>query len=729
MPLDPTPAQREGAEDVLNIDLGRYLAAIRKYAWVIAAIVALAVTGAVVYTARQTKIYQATASVQVAPRLPDPLSAAAETLASGAGATDSYYKEQLTVLKSNSLLRATIDTYQLAPLLLSDKEREGLPDDVVGQHATERLADMVKVEYPNQDHVIYVTVKSANAKLAADIANDHVATYGEYAQGMISNGKIADALQKQFEAAEQELKDAEAALYKFQKDNDLLAVSIEDKQSLASANITSYTARLNDARSHRIELNAKLQRMRRTVANQGDVLDSPVLALAQSPALDTLKASYFEERTKFAELEKSMGPKSPEYQMQKAKVDDLHAALEAEVQRQVAAVEEEFQTSLATEAALGGEVQRFEKEALDLGPVLVGYNDLARKKKSAEDKYNILVARLSTNVLTGDINRATDAKLVKTLDLAIVPTDPVSPKLRVNIAVAGALSLFFGIGLAMLLAWLDRSVKSVEDAQVAAGAPVLGMIPMIAEGEIASGDDKARDLYVHEHPTHAVAEFCRSLRTNILFSGGDKELKTLVVSSPNQREGKTTTVIYLGTTMAQSGQRVLLVDTDMRRPRLHRSMGVSREKGLSNLIVGEDSYDDVIKSTEIQNLFVLPCGPTPPNPAELLMTKRFAHVLEELKSRFDRIILDSPPLQGLTDAVVLSKQTDGALLVVRAGKTLRDEVKRAASEIRSVDGPITGVILNEFDMEDRRYGYYYRYRYNYQYGEDQKETKEASQTA
>ena len=722
--MEPNQAPQAGEEAVFNIDFRRYLEAIRKYVWVIAAIVALAIVGAFAYTARQTPIYQATATVQVEPRLPDILSQNAEILATGA-ASGEYYKQQLSVLKSNSLLRATIEAYQLQNQLLTDKEREGLPDDVVYQRATDRLIDMVQVAYPNNDHIIYVTVRSPDKKLAADIANDHVSAYVEYSKGLISTTKAADALQKQFEAAEKELRDAEAALYKFQKDNDLLAVSIEDKQSLMSANITSTTQRLNDARTHRIELNSRLERMRKDAQQQGDVLDSPILALSQSAALDTLKSNYFEERTKFAELERQMGPKAPEYQMQKAKVDDLHAALAAEVQRQVNAVSEEYQAALATEAALGGEVKAFEQQALDLGPLLVGYNDLARKKKTAEDKYNILVARLSTNIMTGELNKATDASLVKPLDEALVPTDPVSPKLRVNVLVAGVVALVFGIGLALLLAWLDRSVKSLEDAQAAAGAPVVGMIPMIASGELGKEDEKARDLYVHEHPTHAVAEFCRSLRTNILFSGGDHELKTLVVTSPNQREGKTTMVIYLGTTMAQSGQRVLLVDTDMRRPRLHRSMGVSREKGLSNLIVGEESYDDVIKSTEIQNLFILPCGPTPPNPAELLMTKRFAHVLEELKSRFDRVILDSPPLQGLTDAVVLSKQTDGALLVVRAGKTLRDEVSRAAREIRSVDGPITGVILNEFDMDDRRYGYYYRYRYNYAYGDDVKEAGQA----
>jgi capsular exopolysaccharide synthesis family protein len=149
----------------------------------------------------------------------------------------------------------------------------------------------------------------------------------------------------------------------------------------------------------------------------------------------------------------------------------------------------------------------------------------------------------------------------------------------------------------------------------------------------------------------------------------------------------------------------------MRRPRLHVSTGVPRGIGLSNLIVGDESYDDAIKSTDIANLYVLPCGPLPPNPVELLMSKRFGIVLEELGKRFDRIILDSPPLGAVTDAVVLSKQTDGVALVVRAGKTLRDEVKRSVKQIRHVDGQVVGVILNQLDARERRYGYYDYYGY------------------
>jgi capsular exopolysaccharide synthesis family protein len=165
--------------------------------------------------------------------------------------------------------------------------------------------------------------------------------------------------------------------------------------------------------------------------------------------------------------------------------------------------------------------------------------------------------------------------------------------------------------------------------------------------------------------------------------------------------------MYLGTTMAQSGQKVLLIDSDMRRPRLHISTGVAREPGLSTLLLGDDNYDEVIKPTAVPNLFVLPCGPLPPNPAELLMTKRFEVVLEELGKRFTKIILDSPPLQPVTDGIVLTRRSEGVIIVVRSGQTLRDELRRSAKMVRGVKGKIFGIVINDRQERDSTYGYYY----------------------
>lgn len=482
---------------------------------------------------------------------------------------------------------------------------------------------------------------------------------------------------------------------------------------MVSSGITMYTAKLNDAHARRIELASKLERMRKA-ANE-DVLSSPILVLGENTSFDALRAEYYSERNKFIELEKEVGPKNTDYQMQKAKVDDLYNALQSEAKRMLAGLEEQVQAVLTTEAALKAEVDHATKDSLELGPKVVAYNELARKKKTAEDRYNLVRTKLSTSEMSYRMDRNFDSSNVRPLDPALVPTSPVSPSLRKNIAISIALALFAGMGLVFLIVFFDRSIKTTADAQQAIGAPVLGVIPLLHESQL-DGDERGRDLYVHKQPASSVAECCRSLRTNILFSSADRQLKTIVVSSANPREGKTTSVIYLGTTMAQSGQRVLLIDTDMRRPRLHVSMGVSRQTGLSNLIVGDKGYDEVIKATDIPNLSILPCGPLPPNPAELLMSQRFHAVLEELSRRFDRIILDSPPLQLVTDAVVLSKQTDGVILIVHADKTLRDDAKRAAKQIRSVGGGIFGTVVNAID--DSRSTYYYgKYGAYYSYNE------------
>ena len=709
---DDKPQTQTKADDseVFNLEIGRYIDGLRRYAWVVVAVMAIAITGAVVYTNRQPKIYEAYASVQIEPRLPDLLGQRQDVLSRTTVGGADYYAQQKQVLGSYRLVRQTVDQHRLYNKLLTDQERKDLRVEDMIESATGRMRAMLSVRYPDENRIMYVVVRHRDPKLASEIANAHVSTYVDYAKGLLTSDtkQASGALSTEFDDAETKLREAESAVYQFQKDNDLLAVSIEERQSMVSTSITSYTNRMNEMRARRIELSARLDRMRK--ASLDDVLQSPILVIGDNVSFDALRAQYYTERNKFIELEKVFGPKTAQYQMQKAKIDDLYSALQTEARRMLTGLEEQVKAVSATESALKAEVDRATKEALDLGPKIVAYNELLRRKKSLEDRYGILRTRLSTSELNDRMNRNFDSSNVRPLDPALIPSVPVSPNLRFNVAAAAVLSMLLGLGLVVLLVFMDRTIKTTADAQTATAAPVLGIIPMLDERELANNGESARDLYVHQQPTSRVAECCRSLRTNIMFSAADHQIKTIVVSSANPREGKTTSVIYLGTTMAQSGQRVLLIDTDMRRPRLHVSMGVPRQTGLSNLIVGDKDYDDVIRTTDIPNLYVLPCGPLPPNPAELLMTKRFEAVLEELTKRFDRIILDSPPLQVVTDAVVLSKlpQTDGVILVVHADKTERDDIKRSAKQIRDVGGTIFGVIVNAIEP-DSRSGYYYSY--------------------
>jgi succinoglycan biosynthesis transport protein ExoP len=696
-------------EPLLNFDVRRYVDGLRKYAWAVLAVVALAITAAVIYTQRQPKIYEAQASVQIEPRLPDLLGEREGILTrtSVGGGTD-YYMQQQQVLGSYRLARQTVEQNRLYTRLLTEEQRAERKTEELIEDATARLRKALVIQYPDQNRIMYIVVRDQSPQLAADIANAHIATYLDYSKGLLSSDtkQASGALSTEFDDAETKLRDAESALYQYQKDNDLLAVTLEERQNIVSSGITAYSVKFNEVHGQRLEIAAKLDRMRK--ASTVDVLQSPILLMGDHDSFDTLRAQYYTERNKFIELEKEIGPKNTQYQMQKAKVDDLYGALQSEARRMLAGVEEQLHAVIATEGALKAEVERATTASIELGPKVVAYNELLRRKKSAEDRYNILRSRLSTTELNDRMNRNFDPSNVRPLDPALVPTKPVSPSLRVNLAIAGVLSLVLGLGLVFLIVFLDRTVKTTADVLQISAAPVLGIIPMLDQADLPEGDESARDLYVHRQPASPTAECCRSLRTNILFSGAGKQIRTIVVSSANPREGKTTSVIYLGTTMAQSGQRVLLIDTDMRRPRLHVSMGVPRQTGLSNLIVGDRDYDEVIKKTDIPNLDILPCGPLPPNPAELLMTSRFETVLAELQGRYDLVILDSPPLQVVTDAVVLSKLCDGAILVIHANKTLRDDIQRAERQIRAVGGKIFGIILNAIEP-DKSSGYYYSY--------------------
>lgn len=691
----------------VQFDYARYLTALRKYIWLVAALVALSVGGALLYTSRQTPIYEAVTSIQIEPRLPDLLGTGdIFNVAAAAGNSGEYYRQQKKVLMSYTLAKQTVEQNDLVSKMLSRNEQKLLSHDDQVDIVTRRLQRMLMVRYPDQDRTFYISVRDPSAKFAAELANDHAQTYLNYAKGLLTldTGEATSALQAEFNAAEAKLRAAEEKIYKFQADNDMIAVTLEERQNLVAQNILAFTQKINDQTAKVIELNAKLGQMERE--SKQDVLSNPIVLMGDNPSYETLRATYYTERTHLLELEKDLGPKNTDYLAQKQKVDELYKALQGEVSILVEGTSDLQKAANVTNQGLNVELEKYKTEAKALSPKIVIYNELQRQRKDLEDQYNILRSRLAATQMTGNMSGILSN--VRPLDPALVPSVPAWPSMRLNVVIAGALALVAGIGIVFLLVFLDRSIKTTSDAIQSAGAPVLGIIPMLTESDLSKSDDRSRDMYVHEHPTSRVAECCRSLRTNIMFSAADQRSKTIVVCSANPREGKTTSVIYLGTTMAQSGQRVLLIDTDMRRPRLHASLGLPRQPGLSNLILGDENYDALIKPTEVPNLFVLPCGPLPPNPAELVMTKRFETVLAELGERFDRIILDSPPIGAVTDAVVLSRRTDGVILVVRASKTMRDELKRSASQVRDVGGSIFGVIVNEFNTSDRG-AYYYSY--------------------
>jgi capsular exopolysaccharide synthesis family protein len=362
-------------------------------------------------------------------------------------------------------------------------------------------------------------------------------------------------------------------------------------------------------------------------------------------------------------------------------------------------------------ASDAGAIQR-EMEALNA--VELEYKRLEAAAQSRKDLNTQLMVRQKEAQLQAEAR----ANNVRILDAALVPERPVSPRLFVNLSVALLIALFGGIGLALLIDSLDSSVKNQEQLEKEFGLTFLGLVPSMRPQRRKKGNRFEPtgpidpDRYVLDYPHSTAAECVRTVRTNLLFMAPERELRKLLITSAGPREGKTSTSVNIAATMAMSGNRVLLIDSDLRRPRIHRIFDLENNRGLSNLVLDpERDLATVAQPSGVENLDIMCSGPIPPNPAELLHTASFHRVVERLLERYDRIIFDSPPVCAVTDALILGNVCDGAVLVVRAGQTSREMVKKASRLLADVKVNILGALLNNVDVSRRGYGQYYYQEY------------------
>jgi len=294
-------------------------------------------------------------------------------------------------------------------------------------------------------------------------------------------------------------------------------------------------------------------------------------------------------------------------------------------------------------------------------------------------------------------------------DAAVKPTVPLKPKKLLNIILAMIFGLFGGVALVFFLEYLDDSVKAVEDIERITKWPFLASVPEIEEGGTLKEMEK--DVFVDIKPKDPISEIYRSIRTRMLFTAVDgKPIKTVMITSPGPQEGKTTTLCNLGIAIAQNRQRVLLVDADMRRPRLHETFGAKNDKGLSSFISGQVSFDDVAQKTKIENLSIVSGGVVPPNPSELLASQKMKEFVAKAGEKFDFIMIDTPPIGMLTDAVIVAGMTDGIIMVIENGKTSKRILARVNQLLEHAKVKIIGMVFNKAPMDNSSH-YYYSYYY------------------
>lgn len=716
------------------LDVMQYVRALWRRKWLIVGVTAVMVLVGTLHTLRQPKIYAASTSLIIdvaAPRVLD--TDVKEVMGderSNYWANKEYYQTQNEVITSRAVAARVVDRLGLRsdPAFLGV---EGIQDPearkkaMASIDAVSLVRSRINVIPSANSRVVRIAVEDLDPNRAALLANEVAEAYIAENQALkLKTTEGASAwLEERLSELGSRASSSEMDLYKFKRSADVLSMSVEGKgipqPSTAKQAYDKYMAELINVRTKIAALQARVEAMRQLRKSASPEAEhwAEGLAEAGEGALRDLRTQVLEQRTACVELSERYLSEHPKMQECQQKLAVVQQELRRSLENLVLGAETDLAASQANERNLLKLVSAAKVEAFQLTEKEIAYQKLQREAENDQRLYELVLKRFKELELSGLLRTSN----VRVLDVALPNPAPVRPNTRSAVILFFLLGLMGGVALVVGLEFLDASVASRADVEERLGLSFIGAMP-----PLKAEDGAATDLFIHRHPRSPAAEMCRAIRTNLLFMSPDKPFRRVVVSSAGPSEGKSTVVINLGMVMAQTGTRVLLMDTDMRRPRLHKAFGVPDDMGVSSLVVGEGSLERAIKSTDVPNLFVLPCGPLPPNPAELLHTRAFSELLGKLQERFDCILLDSPPLGPVSDALVLSKQADGILLVLKAGRTQREQAKRAIRSLRDVKAHVIGALLNHVDIRGGKGSDYSTYNYYRSYGGERDEQRTAS---
>lgn len=511
-----------------------------------------------------------------------------------------------------------------------------------------------------------------------------------------------------------------------EKSNQQILQSYEDQLAKIEPSLSSNVSEAIDPYITLLqEQIAKLQVNRDVALAQNPMVGNravynQIIAQADSQIAE-LQRKLKEKTTKFLESQ-VFATGSPQTSQGAGSVNYDPTGIYKQLKLQILQQEIQLISIQAQRKELDNIVEKYDAQFSKLPKQYIEIAKLDRTEKSKEKLYLMV----QDSYQQAQIAEQSQFGYVQIVDPAVPPQKPVSPKIPLNLTLGLLLGLAFGVGLVFVLDYVDRSIKSPEDLEKK-GLNVLGSIPLMsgaAPGKKGEGEQRAMKdgqlvplrLVTYHKPSDPISESYRSLRTAIQYSRIDKPIKTLLVASALPKEGKSTTVANIAIAMAKAGLKTLLVDADLRRPVLHRLFNCDRKPGLIEYLKNEIDLNTAVRKTFVENLFLLPTGSLPPNPAEVLGSETMKATLEIFKASFDFVIFDSPPIVAVTDGVILSKLTDGVVFVTLANKTELDVLEKAYSTLKQVKADIIGFILNEFDVT-KAYGAYYRYyRYYHYYG-------------
>lgn len=609
-----------------------------------------------------------------------------------------FYETQYELIKSESVAQKVLDILSLN----QDEEASGKGPPPLTAKA---ISGNIRVQPIRESRIVNVSYMSTNPEIATQIVNSLARAYIEKLLEMrLSSSRYSIGwMTEKAKEEKTKLEKAENTLQSYMRANDI--VTLQDRISVMPQKLSEVSRQLVKTEAKRKEMESLNEKLVQA-SGQPDYTDT-IQSIANEPAIESLRRHILEAEQKIMELSKKFREKHPVMISAIADLEGLRSEKTREIKRTIDSIKNDYELLKSNEENLRKLLSDTKREAIDLNEKFIQYEALQRELDTNKQLYDAIMKKITEQDLTKQIQSVE----VWVVEKAELPTHPVKPNKPLNIMLGLMVGLLGGVGIAFFLEYLDNTIKSPDEAEEKLGVPVLGVISNIKEV------DSIEDLVLKE-PASVFAEQHRTLRTAITLSSPGKSPKNILISSTGPEEGKTVTSVNLALSMAQSEYEVLLVDSDLRRPRIHKIFGLDNSKGLSTFLSGA-SDDDILLNGPVNNMKIIPAGPIPPNPSELLSSSVIKDFIGILNEKFDIIIWDSPPLLTVSDSIILSNILDGTILVVWAGRTTYEGALRSLKSMHDIKSHVLGIVINAFDAKKGDY-YYHKY-YKYYSSDDRSE--------
>lgn len=717
-PLPASPAGRvlstEAEPAGGELSLAAYWSVLLKRRWAVLTAMIVLTTVAAVVTVRMIPIYRATARVEL--EAESPLVQSLNAVYQKAEADDAFLQTQIQVLRSDKLAWRTVEELRLAetPEFSAFRATPGSAAEKRKLALIDAFRNRLRVQLVPRTRMLLVGFESSDPRLAAQAATALVNNYVDYnfREKYDATRQVSGFMEQQLDELKAKVEKSQQALVEYERQHEI--VNTSEKQNVLEQMLSDVSRDLTTAESERIQ---KESLYRQVAARRVSIA-----ALARSDLLQKLEEKAAELRGQYTEVSAQYGPKFPRALRLQRQMAEYDAQIGREQSRVIERLHNDYQAAVSREKLAAQAFARQKEQLGKLNQLLVQHNILQRDFESNQQLYQSLLQRLKDATVSAGL-RSTNIHVV---DSALPPAVPVRPRKALNIALGLLAGVVLGVMAAFVQEGLDRSVNSADQIETLLFAPALAVIPLDRAarparalsarwpGHPAASRHRGEvALTVCRRPKSVLAESYRALRTAVLLSSAPRAPRSVLVTSAHMGEGKTVTALNLAQALAQRKGPVLIVDCDLRKGGVARALGLSAEKGISTVLTGADALEDALQQYAPQpSLWVLPCGPVPPNPAELLASDRMAELWKELSGRYEHLVIDSPPVLLVTDATILSTLADGVVLVAESGKTPRGALLRTRRILDDAGARILGVALNKLDQ---RHGGYYDYGY-YRYG-------------